>query len=237
MLKKKYQAVVTGGTRGIGYAITQKLLSVDCDVIVTGTSVNGTCPEGAEYYSANFLNEVEVNKFCVFLENRKIDILVNNAGINKVGEFTSISLRDFDNILRVNLRAPFQLCQAVIPNMRNNNWGRIVNITSIFGSVTKEYRAPYSSSKFGLHGMTAALAAEVAEYGILANSVAPGFIDTDLTRNVLGEKGIDKITQMIPIKRLGKVDEIAAYISWLVSPENTYISGQNLMIDGGFTSV
>ena len=139
--------------------------------------------------------------------------------------------------MRVNLRTPFQLCQAVIPNMKNNNWGRIVNLTSIFGNITKEYRASYSSSKFGLDGMTAALSAEVSEFGILANSVGPGFIDTDLTRNVLGDKGIAKIQKSIPMKRLGRVDEIASLVSWLVSEENTYISGQNLMIDGGFSRV
>jgi len=235
--KKKLQAVVTGASRGIGYAIAQKLLSDGCEVTATGTSENGNCPDGAEYHPVDFLNDSDVETFCQFLQSRNIDILINNAGINKIGEFSNISLQDFDDILRVNLRAPFQLCQAVIPNMRNNNWGRIVNITSIFGKVTKEYRAPYSSSKFGLHGMTAAMAAEVAEYGILANSVGPGFIDTDLTRNVLGEKGMDELKQRIPIKRLGQVDEIAAYVSWLASQENTYISGQNLMIDGGFTSV
>jgi 3-oxoacyl-[acyl-carrier protein] reductase len=85
--------------------------------------------------------------------------------------------------------------------------------------------------------MTAALSAEVSEFGILANSVGPGFIDTDLTRNVLGDKGIAKIQKSIPMKRLGRVDEIASLVSWLVSEENTYISGQNIMIDGGFSRV
>jgi len=231
------RAVVTGGSRGIGYAIAQRLLNDGCEVIATGTTEKGSCPEGAQYHAVDFLDKSAIEDFCDFLQKSDIDILVNNAGINKIGEFTSISLDDFDDILRVNLRAPFQLCQAVIPHMRENGWGRIVNITSIFGNVTKEYRAPYSSSKFGLHGMTAAMAAEVAEYGILANSVGPGFIDTDLTRNVLGETGMSELKERIPIKRLGQVDEIAAYVSWLVSRENTYISGQNLMIDGGFTSV
>lgn len=237
MEEKVFKAVVTGGSRGIGYAIAQRLLDDGCEVIATGTSESGDCPEGAQYHAVDFLNNLAVEEFCSFLQKSEIDILINNAGINKIGEFSSISLQDFDNILRVNLRAPFQLCQAVIPHMRHQNWGRIVNITSIFGNVTKEYRAPYSSSKFGLHGMTAAMAAEVAEYGILANSVGPGFIDTDLTRNVLGESGMAELKGRIPIKRLGQVDEIAAYVSWLVSRENTYISGQNLMIDGGFTSV
>jgi len=121
--------------------------------------------------------------------------------------------------------------------MKKNNWGRIVNITSIWGNVTKEYRASYSSSKFALDGMTVALAAEVASMGILANSVAPGFIDTDLTQKVLGDKGIKEIKNIIPIKRLGKPTEVASFISFLVSEENTYISGQNIMIDGGFSRV
>ena len=157
--------------------------------------------------------------------------------INKIGEFANIDIDDFDRILKVNLRTPFLLCQAVIPHMKGNSWGRIVNITSIFGNVTKEYRASYSSSKFGLDGMTVALASEVSGMGILANSVGPGFIDTDLTRSVLGEKGIAEVQRQIPIKRLGQVNEIASLVSWLVSNENSYISGQNIMIDGGFTRV
>ena len=121
--------------------------------------------------------------------------------------------------------------------MEKEKWGRIVNITSIFVIISKEYRASYSSSKFGLDGMTVALAAEVSEKGILANSVAPGFIDTDLTRDVWGEEGVSNLEEKIPIKRLGQVTEIASFVSWLVSNENTYITGQNLMIDGGFSRV
>jgi 3-oxoacyl-[acyl-carrier protein] reductase len=121
--------------------------------------------------------------------------------------------------------------------MENEKWGRIVNLTSIFGNITKEYRAAYSSSKFGLDGMTAALAAELSEKGILANSVGPGVIDTELTRDVLGESGISELKGRIPMKRLGQASEIASLVSWLVSDENTYMTGQNLMIDGGFTRV
>ena len=237
MPKPKYRAVVTGATRGIGFAIAKRLIKDGIEVIATGTKRDSKYPDGAIYHSVDFLNDKSVNSFIAFLKKQKIDILINNAGINKIGEFALIDIEDFDKILKVNLRAPFQLCQAVIPNMKNNNWGRIVNLTSIFGNITKEYRAPYSSSKFGLDGMTAALSAEVSEFGILANSVGPGFIDTDLTRNVLGDKGIAKIQKSIPMKRLGRVDEIASLVSWLVSEENTYISGQNLMIDGGFSRV
>ena len=233
----KYRAVVTGATRGIGFAIAERLLRDGVEVIATGTQENSNPPNGASYYSVDFTNEHSTNEFIEYLKHQKIDILINNAGINKIGKFANIAIDDFDRILRVNLRTPFQLCQAVIPNMKQNSWGRIVNLTSIFGSITKEYRAPYSSSKFGLDGMTAALAAEVSEQGILANSVGPGFIDTELTRSVLGDDGISELKGRIPMKRLGQVEEIASLVSWLVSEENTYMSGQNLMIDGGFSRV
>ena len=237
MNKNKYCAVVTGATRGIGYAIAERLLEDGMDVIVTGTKKNAKFPKGASYYPLNFLNDDSVRAFVEFLKLQQVDILVNNAGINKIGEFASINIEDFDRIIRVNLRTPFQLCQAVIPHMKENNWGRIVNLTSVFGSITKKYRASYSSSKFGLDGMTAALAAEVSVMGILANSIGPGIIDTDLTRSVLGEKGIAELQGSIPMGRLGQVNEIASLVSWLVSDENTYISGQNIMIDGGFSRV
>jgi 3-oxoacyl-[acyl-carrier protein] reductase len=237
MKKIKYRAVVTGATRGIGFAIAERLLRDGVEVIATGTQEGANFPSGASYYSVDFMSEYSTNKFIEYLKHQKVDILINNAGINKIGKFENIAIDDFDRILHVNLRTPFQLCQAVIPNMKKNKWGRIVNLTSIFGHITKEYRAPYSSSKFGLDGMTAALAAEVSEEGILANSVGPGFIDTELTRNILGDDGISKLKGRIPMKRLGRVDEVASLVSWLVSDENTYMSGQNLMIDGGFSRV
>lgn len=233
----KYRAVVTGATRGIGYAIAERLLKDGLEVIVTGTKKNGKHPAGSSYYQVDFLDEDSTNKFINFLKKQQINILVNNAGINKISEFSSIDIDDFDRILRINLRAPFQICQAVIPYMEKIKWGRIVNLTSVFGNISKEYRAAYSSSKFGLDGMTVALAAEVSEKGILANSVGPGIIDTDMTRDVLGDSGIAKLKGQIPMKRLGQVSEIASLVSWLVSNENTYMTGQNLMIDGGFTRV
>lgn len=237
MENMKYRAVVTGATRGIGYAIAERLLKDGLEVIVTGTKKNGKHPAGSSYYQVDFLDEDSTNKFINFLKKQQINILVNNAGINKISEFSSIDIDDFDRILRINLRAPFQICQAVIPYMEKIKWGRIVNLTSVFGNISKEYRAAYSSSKFGLDGMTVALAAEVSEKGILANSVGPGIIDTDMTRDVLGDSGITKLKGQIPMKRLGQASEIASLVSWLVSNENTYMTGQNLMIDGGFTRV
>jgi len=236
-MNNRYCAVVTGATRGIGRAIAERLLKDGVEVIVTGTSKDADHPIGSNYYQVDFLNDSSMKAFVKYLKQKPIDILINNAGINKIDEFESIEINEFDSIQKVNLNAPFLLCQAVIPYMKKNNWGRIVNITSVWGEVSKEYRAAYSSSKFGLDGMTVALAAEVSSMGILANSVGPGFIDTDLTREILGEKGVKEIQSTIPIKRLGRPSEVASFVSWLVSEENTYISGQNIMIDGGFSRV
>ena len=129
------------------------------------------------------------------------------------------------------------MCRALVPTMRERKWGRIVTLSSIWGKIGREHRGAYAATKFGLDGMTAALAAEVAADGILANCVAPGFIDTELTRRVLGEDGIHDLVAKVPLGRLGKPEEIAAFVVWLAGPENTYISGQNISIDGGFSRV
>jgi NAD(P)-dependent dehydrogenase (short-subunit alcohol dehydrogenase family) len=232
-----YSALVTGGTRGIGAAIAERLLKDGNSVIVTGTRAESKPPKDCGFIAVDFQDRSATRSFADKIAGLEIDILINNAGINKISHFAEIDEADFDRIQVVNVHAPFLLCRAVIPGMRARKWGRIVNISSVFGLVSKAARGAYSTSKFALDGMTAALAAEVASDGILANCVSPGFIDTELTRSVLGEKGIAEIIERVPIKRLGKPAEIAALVSWLVSPDNTYLSGQNIAIDGGFTRV
>ena len=172
-------ALVTGGTRGIGAAIATRLLAEGASVTITGTRPEATFPEGCLYRAVDFANRTATEEFAAELADWDLDILVNNAGINKIGHFSQLNTADFDRIIEVNLRAPFLLCRSVLPGMQRKRWGRIVNICSIFGIVSKEFRAPYSASKFGLDGMTAALAAEVAKEGILANCVSPGFVDTE----------------------------------------------------------
>jgi 3-oxoacyl-[acyl-carrier protein] reductase len=230
-------ALVTGGTRGIGAAIATQLHSDGAAVIVTGTRAGGTAPDGCRYLPVDFSDAAAAESFAAAIAAQEIDILINNAGINRIAPFAEIDAADFDRIHLVNVRAPFLLCRALLPVMRRKGWGRILNISSIFGVISKEFRASYSASKFGLEGMTAALAAEVAADGVLANCVAPGFVDTELTRQILGETGIADLVARIPIKRLATADEIAAFVVWLAGPENTYISGQTLVIDGGFTNV
>lgn len=230
------KAVITGGTRGIGFAIANKLKACGADILVTGTKPDFH-QAGWQYHAVDFSSREAVLSFAAFLTSFAPDILINNAGINKINSFNDIALDDFLHIQQVNTTTPLQLCQAVLPSMKQKKWGRIINITSVWSKISKAGRASYSTSKFGLDGMMAALAAEVAEFNILVNGVAPGFVDTDLTRQTLGEQGIAAIVQTIPIKRLAKADEIAAFVAWLSSDENTYISGQNLVIDGGFTRV
>lgn len=231
------KAVVTGGTRGIGLAIAKKLQQNNIEVLITGTKPLSTLKEDFLYQAVDFSLLEAIQEFSIFLQSFAPDILINNAGINKIDGFDDIKPEDFLKIQQVNMTAPFYLCQAVLPSMQKNSWGRIINITSIWSKISKIGRASYSASKFGVDGMMAALAAEVAEYGILVNCVAPGFVETDLTKESLGLQGMADIAQQIPIKRLAKPEEIASFVAWLVSEENTYISGQNLVIDGGFTRV
>ena len=228
------RALVTGGTRGIGEAIAVRLAADGFDVSATGTGPDGAAPAGCRYLPVDFGDRAATEQFARSLE---FDVLVNNAGINKIAPFAEIEPADFDRIQEVNVRAPMLLCRAVVPYMRAQGWGRIVNVTSIFGTISKAQRASYSASKFGLDGMTAALAAEVAVDGILANCVAPGFVDTDMTRQILGEAKMRELAAAVPMQRLAQPEEIAAFVAWLAGPENTYVSGQNMVIDGGFSRI
>jgi 3-oxoacyl-[acyl-carrier protein] reductase len=230
-------AVVTGATRGIGRAVAERLLAGGARVLATGTRPGGKPPAGCDYRAVDFADDTATRAFADELARLGPDILINNAGTNQNAPFTEIAPDQFLRIQKINVEAPFRLCRAVVPAMKAKGWGRIVTISSIWGKISRAGRGSYSTSKFAVDGMTAALAAEVAEHGILANCVSPGFIDTELTRQVLSESDLRQVVAQIPARRLGRVEEIAAFVAWLAGPENTYISGQNIAIDGGFTRV
>jgi NAD(P)-dependent dehydrogenase (short-subunit alcohol dehydrogenase family) len=231
------KALVTGGTRGIGSSIANKLHELGANVIITGTKPDYVVNENYQYKCVDFSSQEALNIFAEQIASAGFDILINNAGINHIGPIAEIKAADFMKVQMVNVTAPFMLSQAVLPNMRKKRWGRIVNISSIWGKISKAFRAPYSASKFAIDGLTAAISAEVASDGVLVNSVAPGFIDTELTRNVLGLDGMNKLALQVPAKRIGTVEEVAKFVAWLAGPDNTYISGQNIAVDGGFTRV
>jgi len=228
-------AIVTGGTRGIGAAIADRLSANGAHVIVTSRTANAD--HRHEHLAADFNDRRAVDALAAQLSQRPVDILINNAGINRIAPFSELPAADFDEVMDVNLRAAYTCCRAGVPGRRAGRGGRFVNLSPWFGVISKEWRAPYSASKFALDGMTAALAAEVAADGVLANCVAPGIVETDLTRRSLGEDGMRAMAERVPIRRLAQPAEIAALVAWLAGPENTYVSGQTVVIDGGFTRV
>ena len=236
--------IVTGGTRGIGAAIVELFQQCNADIIATGTDTKeidrlNREPSGSKlkYMHLDFNSNDSVQSFLGFINKRdRIDVLINNAGVNKIATIDKIEEDDWDWINKVNLRGPFLLTKAVSEIMKKKSQGKIVNISSIFGVVSKPKRAAYSTTKWGLIGFTKAVALDLAPYNILVNAVSPGFVDTQLTRSILGEKGIKEITETIPQKRLATVEEIAKTVVYLASDHNTYIAGQNIIVDGGFTS-
>lgn len=229
------KVLVTGATRGIGKAIATAFRERGAFVIGTGVRTADASNGCDEYYQADFGDLEQICRCAEFVRQSQPDVLVNNAGVNKIAPFVKIAPEDFRRIQQVNVFAPFCLCQAAIPGMKRRGWGRIVGLSSIWGVISKEYRASYSASKFAMDGMTLALALEHAADGILANCVAPGFVDTEMTRTVLGDEQIQYLIGGVPAKRVGTVDEIARLVVWLASPENTYVTGQNIVIDGGFS--
>lgn len=229
------KVLVTGGTRGIGKSISLAFQALGADVVITGRSRPDDVPE-SKFVSVDFLEPNSVSSFLEFVETHGFDVIVNNAGINKIDLGHQIDYKDWKNIQEVNLNVPFLVCQKAIPHMKKNNWGRIINIASIFGVVSKSKRASYTSSKFGLIGLTKTLSLDYAKDNILVNCVSPGFIDTELTRTILSEEEIEQMVSTVPMGRLGKPEEIANIVTFLGSDMNSFITGQNIVADGGFVN-
>lgn len=235
---KKERALVTGSNRGIGKAIAEKLYARGCYVV--GTSTDGSGPEGFvdEWLKADFSTINGIKRFCDFIEKMNaFDVLVNNAGINIIKSQDKINDHDYDKIENINLKAPFYISRHVAKKMSNNEGGRIVNISSIWSIISKSHRTLYSTMKAGINGMTRSMSVEWGNRRILINSISPGFVKTELTKNSLSMEEMNNLKNQIPLNRFAETNEIAEVVSFLVSKKNNYITGQNIVVDGGFSII
>ncbi len=232
-------AVVTGGTRGIGEAISVALKDAGYKVVATYAGND----QAAEEFSGRTgipVEKFDVSDFASCEEAVKrietnhghVEVLVNNAGITRDATMHKMSFEQWNEVIQTNLSSCFNMCHAVVNGMRERGFGRIVNIGSINGQAGQYGQVNYAAAKSGIHGFTKALAQEGATKGITVNAIAPGYIATDMVRAV-PDKVLDKIVGGIPVGRLGEAHEIARGVVFLVADEAGFITGSTLSINGG----
>ena len=234
-------ALVTGASRGIGAAIAERLSADGARVIGTATTEEGAASISAALAQRGGRGAVldvsraeSVDALMADIESREgaVAILCNNAGITRDTLLLRMKPEDWDEVIQTNLSSVYRLSKAVLRGMMKARKGRIVNITSVVGLIGNPGQANYAAAKAGILGFTKSLAREVGSRGITANAIAPGFIDTDMTR-ALGEGPRAKLTAQIPLGRLGAPADVAAAVSFLCSADGAYITGETLHVNGG----
>lgn len=236
--------LVTGATRGIGRQIAEDLLEMGARLILTGTkqqeidSLNARSDDRQRYIRADFSQRDSLDAFLEELARYdRIDVCVNNAGINRVDSIDRIRDQDWDDVFEVNLRAPTMITRTVSRIMKKNRYGRIVNISSVWGHISWTSRTVYASTKFGIRGLTVASSNDLARFNILVNAVSPGFTLTELVKENFSAEELKAIESRIPLGRFATPGEISKVVLFLASSLNTYITGQSIIVDGGYVSV
>jgi 3-oxoacyl-[acyl-carrier protein] reductase len=232
-------SIVTGGETGIGRGIAELLLSLNSEVIITGLGEKPKWCENHEkcyYRKVDFLNQQSTDTFISEISNlTKIDILINNAGIIIMHSIDAIELTDWNKVMQVNVTLPMRLISAAAPIMKLNRKGKILNISSIAGLISKPGQSSYSASKSSLIGLTRSCALDLAPFNILVNALCPGTTQTKMVETTLTKEQKDNIISNIPMNRLATVSEVASWAIFLCSDINTYMTGQTTVVDGGFT--
>lgn len=237
-------ALVTGASRGIGRAIAEKLIACGATVIGTATSENGAkaiseyLGDKGKGFVLNVTETDSIEKFLVDVraEFGEIDILVNNAGITRDNLLMRMKDDEWQDIIDTNLSSVFRLSKAVMRAMMKKRYGRIITIGSVVGTMGNAGQANYAAAKAGVIGFSKSLAREVASRGITVNVVAPGFIETDMTRALTEDQRAGILSQ-VPANRLGDAKEIASAVAFLASDEAGYITGETLHVNGGMYMV
>ena len=236
-------ALVTGASRGIGKSIAERL--VDDGFFVVGTSTTDSGVENIQGWLGDrgiglmmrdedsVLVEASVQR--ISKRCGDVSVLINNAGITRDSLLVRMKDDEWSDVIETNLAGTFRLCKSVLRSMIKARWGRIVNVGSVVGRMGNPGQTNYAASKAGIEGFTRALAQEVGSRGITANCVAPGFIDTDMTA-ALGDEQVDNLAATIPLGRIGSPRDVASAVSFLVSEDAGYITGETLHVNGGLYS-
>ncbi len=234
-------ALVTGGSRGIGLAVARELAAAGARLAVVArdegraTRAAESLPgDGHQGYGADVADSEAVNTLVNRVESElgSLDILVNNAGVTRDNVLMRLKDEDWDQVVDTNLKGAFNTIRAASRGMMKRRAGRIINITSVVGIIGNRGQANYAASKAGLIGLTKSVARELASRGVLANAVAPGYIETDMTAG-LPEAAREALVSQIALGRLGQPEDVAAIVRFLAGPAASYMTGQVLVVDGG----